>query len=207
MHFFRGVQVTLGPLIRFIWSVRSEGTENIPRGGRAIIASNHVNLVDPAYHCACSPRPFRTMAKKELFNNPTVGRLLDKLGAFPVARGKSDRKAVEKALNVLGDGQMMLIFPEGTRSKTGETGIFKSGTAMFAQRSKSVVVPSAIYAPYGIGFLKPTYVVYGKPITTEELGEFTGEKNSLKNASELIRERVLELIQEQKEKHGPHEHT
>lgn len=169
MTFQRFAIGLLGGLGKWLFSVKYVGVENIPKQGAVVIASNHINGWDPLLHAFNFKREFRVMAKKELFRFKPFGWLLRKIGAFPVERSRGDRGAVVAAKNALESGKMLLIFPEGTRSKTGKLLPFKSGAALFAVSTGSPIVPAIIHAPEGIGLFHPTVIEYGAPISPAEL--------------------------------------
>ncbi len=130
------------------------------------------------------------MAKAELFDKPILKWLLPKLGAFPIRRGGSDRQALRKGLSLLQDEEMIGVFPEGTRSKTGELGKGLTGVGFFALRSDAQVVPSVI-----IGSYKPfstLTIVYGEPVDLQTLRE---NKASAEEASEAIMAGIGALLQ------------
>ena len=102
------------------------------------------------------------MAKEELFSAPVLGKILPHINAFPVKRGMSDREALRKGLGILKEGKVLGLFPEGTRSKTGELGKGLAGAGFFALRSKAHIVPCAMIGPYKP--FKRLKVVFGKPI-------------------------------------------
>ena len=101
--------------------LKVEGTENIPKDGPLVIASNHLSLLDPPVLGTAATRKVHFMAKEELFV-PVLGTIYKILGAFPVRRGGADRAAIKHGIDILESGQVLAIFPEGTRSKTGELG-------------------------------------------------------------------------------------
>lgn len=131
------------------------------------------------------------MAKQELFNVPILKGLLPRLGAFPVRRGMSDKQALRTALNLLKDGKMIGLFPEGTRSKDGQLGKGLAGAGFFALRSDAAVVPCAIIGPYKMW--KPIKLVYGKPIDFTELKQ---NKGSADEATQKIMAEIQLLIDE-----------
>lgn len=187
----------LGWLGRLLFRVQYIGTDNIPKQGAVIVIGNHTNGWDPLLHAFNLKRDFHIMAKKELFRFKPFGWLLRQVGAFPVERGKGDRGAVETAEKVLRDGGMLLMFPEGTRSRTGHLLPFKTGAALFSITTGAPIVPSVIRAPKGIGLFRPTEIEYGEPITAAELvpeynGEITGVL--LKAASGRLRARIAAML-------------
>ena len=109
-----------------------------------ILASNHRSFLDPFAIGACLGRPIYFVAKQELFKNPLLGWILNCLGAFPVKRGAADEESVDTALALLERGQAVVIFPEGTRIRTGSLGSPKRGVGRLALQSGKPVVPIAV---------------------------------------------------------------
>ena len=133
---FRGV-------FRVGWRWKVKGLENFPMQGPVIVVSNHVSLADPIALGAALPRPIFFMAKEELFQYPVLGNICERLGAFPVRRGQADRNAIRRALELLEEGNVLGLFPEGSRSKTGELLKPQPGVAMIALKARVPVVPVA----------------------------------------------------------------
>ena len=117
--------------------LKVEGTENIPKDGPLVIASNHLSLLDPPVLGTAATRKVHFMAKEELFV-PVLGTIYKILGAFPVRRGGADRAAIKHGIDILESGQVLAIFPEGTRSKTGELGKAQPGALMMASKAKKM---------------------------------------------------------------------
>lgn len=126
--------------------LKVEGTENIPKDGPLVIASNHLSLLDPPVLGTAATRKVHFMAKEELFV-PVLGTIYKILGAFPVRRGGADRAAIKHGIDILESGQVLAIFPEGTRSKTGELGKAQPGALMMASKAKATIVPACIMVP------------------------------------------------------------
>ncbi|MFC3038943.1 lysophospholipid acyltransferase family protein [Virgibacillus xinjiangensis] len=184
------VAVILFPVFR----IKIIGKENIPKEGPVIICSNHTSNFDPPVVGITSPRDIYFMAKGELFEKRFLGKLLLKIHAFPVKRGMKDRNALRRGLEILEEGYTLGLFPEGTRSKTGELGRPLAGAGFFALRSKATIVPCAIIGPYQPG--KRLKVVYGKPMDMEKL------RNSKASAQEAA-DAIMEEIKFLKENHSP----
>nr|WP_039809430.1 lysophospholipid acyltransferase family protein [Jeotgalibacillus malaysiensis] len=178
------VKTVLTPAYR----IRTVGKEHIPEHGGVLICANHINVLDPPVVGITSPRPVSFMAKEELFNMPVLKKLLPNLNAFPVKRGMSDREALRKGLKQLKDGNVVGLFPEGTRSKDGQIGKGLAGAGFFALRSDAAVVPCAIIGPYK--FSRRLKVVYGKPINMAELKE---RKASATEVTEIIMNEIKTL--------------
>lgn len=146
--------------------MRVEGEENIPAEGPLVIASNHLSLLDPPVIGVASTRKVHFMAKQELFV-PILGDLYKILGAFPVRRGGADRAAIKHGIDILKSNQVLAIFPEGTRSKTGKLGKAEPGALMMASKALAIIVPCCVV---GTDFRRqekiwPKVTVrFGKPI-------------------------------------------
>lgn len=165
------------------------GREYFPKEGGVLLCSNHIDVLDPPVVGINAPRPVHFMAKAELFNVPVLGKAVSHLNAFPVKRGMSDREALRKGLGILKEGKVLGLFPEGTRSKTGELGNGLAGAGFFALRTEAAVVPCAIIGPYKA--FRRLKVVYGKPINMNELRE---RKASAEETTELIMSEIRKLI-------------
>lgn len=146
--------------------MRVEGAENIPAEGPLVIASNHLSLLDPPVIGVASTRKVHFMAKQELFV-PILGDLYKILGAFPVRRGGADRAAIKHGIDILKNNQVLAIFPEGTRSKTGKLGKAEPGALMMASKVLATIVPCCVvgtdFRRQGKIWPKVT-VRFGKPI-------------------------------------------
>jgi 1-acyl-sn-glycerol-3-phosphate acyltransferase len=142
------------------------GVENVPKSGGIIFACNHQGAFDVLIALAFMPRAFRFVAKKELFDIPLFGWYMSVAGYVPIDReiSASAHKTMGGVSDVLTKGDAVLIYPEGTRSKTGELGVFKRGSMMAAFASGADVVPVGIS---GSGKMMPkgTYLINRVPIT------------------------------------------
>jgi 1-acyl-sn-glycerol-3-phosphate acyltransferase len=147
--------------------------ENVPDTGSVLLVSNHISNLDPPLVGSGIDRKVRFMAKAELFQVSVLGWFLRKVGAFPVKRGAGDRNALRTVFKILDEGEVLGMFPEGTRSKSGEVEEAHSGAAAFALRSQATLIPVAIVGKYKR--FRPIKVVYGQPV---DLSEFYGQKTS-----------------------------
>ncbi|SHG64719.1 MULTISPECIES: 1-acyl-sn-glycerol-3-phosphate acyltransferase [Virgibacillus] len=180
------VSIIFFPLFR----IQVIGRENVPKTGPVIICSNHISNYDPPVVGITSPRSIYFMAKGELFDNPLLGKLLIGIQAFPVKRGMSDRNALRKGLQILKEGHTLGLFPEGTRSRTGELSKPLAGAGFFALRSNATIVPCAIignYKPF-----KQLKVIYGKPIPMDECRKT--KKATAQETADLIMEEIQKLL-------------
>lgn len=131
-------------LFRWVGSWQVEGRENVPEKGALILAPNHLSYLDPPLVGSAVDRPAWFMGKAELFEVPVFKWFLPAVHAFPVRRGTGDRAALKRTLELLAAGEAVTLFPEGTRSQTGELGEPEVGIGMIALRSGAAVVPMAI---------------------------------------------------------------
>ncbi len=121
------------------------GLENIPAEGPYLIVSNHLNFSDPEYICRAFPDPINFMVKKELFGYPVIGFGLRLLGTFPVDRGGNDFAAVRRGLELLERGNPLMLFPEGTRSRTHSLAKPLPGAGYLALKAGVPVLPVGIH--------------------------------------------------------------
>ncbi|MET3696133.1 1-acyl-sn-glycerol-3-phosphate acyltransferase [Bacillus oleivorans] len=189
MSFYHFAKTLVAVLLFPAYRIQVIGKENIPKEGGVLLCSNHISNLDPPVVGITCPRPISFMAKAELFNSPLFGKILKKVHAFPVKRGMSDREALRMGLKSLKDGHVLGLFPEGTRSKTGELGKGLAGAGFFAMRTDAKVVPCAIIGDYKFwGRIK---VIYGKPIDFEEMRE---KKVSAEEATDHIMSAIKSLL-------------
>ncbi|HZP58251.1 MAG TPA: lysophospholipid acyltransferase family protein [Dehalococcoidia bacterium] len=180
-----------------------EGRENIPRRGGAILVSNHLNNADPCVIPSVLNRRVITMAKKEMFRWPVVNLLFRFIGAFPVDRQGADLAALREAQSVIHDGILLLMFPEGTRSRDRQLHRGFPGTALIAFRTGAPIIPIAIWGtesvPWPWVFVRPfigprVYVKIGKPFYPTRVERITSD--AAREATDEIMVRVAELLPE-----------
>jgi 1-acyl-sn-glycerol-3-phosphate acyltransferase len=167
------------PFIRGLLRERAQGLENIPEGG-FVLAPNHVSNLDP-WPLGMPLWPHRQlnwMAKSELYK-PVVGTLISWGGAFPVRRGERDEGAIETAVERVQAGEIVVIFPEGTRKEKGMIKRHESrprtGAARVALRAGAPLVPAAIGGTDRLLRLGPLRVAYGPPV---DLSGIEGDERS-----------------------------
>ena len=124
------------------WQVR--GRDNVPSQGPVLVVANHLNLADPPLLWVSLGRKVIFMAKEELFRSGFLSYFIRGLGAFPVHRGRLDRKALRQAEQVLADGLALVMFPEGMRSHGGQLRPALPGSALIALRSGVPILPIGI---------------------------------------------------------------
>ncbi|MBV8940540.1 MAG: 1-acyl-sn-glycerol-3-phosphate acyltransferase, partial [Solirubrobacterales bacterium] len=139
------VRAVLQPFFHIYFRMVRIGRDHIPSSGPVIIAANHRSFIDPFVIGTMARRPMYYMAKKEIFAiNPLLTWLLSALGAFPVDRGQGDEETIETAKEILARGEIVLIFPEGTRIRPGTLGHPKRGVGRLALETGAPVVPVAV---------------------------------------------------------------
>jgi 1-acyl-sn-glycerol-3-phosphate acyltransferase len=129
---------------RIFLRFRVEGLEHLPRSGPLIIACNHISFWDPPLVGSVVPREAHFVAKAELFQNRLFGAIIRRYNAIPIHRGPQARRGLRGAEDVLAEGGAMVIFPEGTRSKTGSFLPPKPGITRLAALTRSPIVPARI---------------------------------------------------------------
>ncbi len=161
-----------------------------------ILCSNHLSNLDPVFLAIVHFKPINFMAKAELFRNRLFGKFLTAIGVFAVNRGKSDHQALDKATNILKSGDVLGIFVEGTRSKTGEFLRPKSGATVLAYGTSSPIIPVCITGGgknNKIKMFKKTIIEYNYPIFPEQLNIKEGTRLEIKAGTALIMQKIKEL--------------
>lgn len=155
--------------------------ENLKLKGGVIFICNHQNLLDPVMIMTVSPRIINFMAKKELFDNKIAGAIFRSMHGFPVNRRTADMKALRKALALLEQGEAFGIFPEGTRSVTGEMDEFEKGCAFIAAKTSSPIVPIYI-SPSSYKFGRRLRLIVGDCIYAQQVKDALPEGVKLVDA-------------------------
>lgn len=201
-RFYRVMKAIVRPLCFLIFPYRFEHRENIPETGPFVICSNHISYIDPVYLAlAVKDRQVFYMAKGELFRFRPFGWIIRHLGAFPVQRGKGDSDAMDVGYDHLKNGQIMGIFPEGTRSKTGRLGRAKSGVAVIATRAGVPVVPAAIRVKNGkVRPFHRAVIEFAPPIPPEAMQTGgSGKLTEYRAAVQLIMDPIARMLGEKED--------
>lgn len=175
------------------------GQENIPQHGPLVLIGNHVSNWDPVILACSVNRDVHFMAKEELFKVPVFCWIIRWLQAFPVRRGKPDKNALRISAEILAKGEVLALFPEGTRSKTGELLPFYPGAALFALRAKAPVVPVIMIGnrtTFPLTLRGKIEVRIGKPMYFQDLLEKKIGGEDIEKATTIIREEMLRLLKE-----------
>lgn len=184
------VLIVLNAVLYPIYRLKICGAENIPVGG-AVVCANHTANIDAVMLFLAFKRREKpaVIAKAELFRNKIASKFFRFMGVFPVNRGKSDLSAIKHALSLLKNGQKLLIFPEGTRVKEGESTDAKTGAAMMAMRAGVPVLPA--YITPGKKAIRGCTVTFGKPFMLER--PIKADAITYKDASETIMQKIAQI--------------
>ncbi|WP_327282255.1 MULTISPECIES: lysophospholipid acyltransferase family protein [unclassified Streptomyces] len=199
--------VLLGPLLRLLFRPRIEGLENIPAEGAAIVAGNHLSFSDHFLMPAILKRRITFLAKAEYFTGPGVkGRLtaffFRSAGQIPVDRSGKDagQAALREGLGVLAKGELLGIYPEGTRSHDGRLYKGKVGVAAMALGAGVPVVPCAMVGTFEIQppgqkipNIRRVTIRFGRPLDFSRYAGLEGERAVLRAVTDEIMYAVLQL--------------
>ena len=191
-RFYRTMWTIFTPVFRLLYPLDVQGAENLPTDEPVVICANHSHALDPVLLAAAMPRStsVRIMAKKELFSVPVIGKLITRLGAFPVDRGHADISAVKNSIQTLKDGCHLVVFPEGTRVKApGEVEV-KGGVAMIAIRSGVKMLP--VFIGMNKKVFRRVKIVFGRPYEPVYTGRRGTAEEYQDNAEEIMHQ-VYEL--------------
>lgn len=198
--FMRLIHFLGKPFFYSLGRVDCTGLEHVPAAGPCIIAANHISNFDVVYIGASVPRFPQFMAKVELYQNPFFGWLIRQLGSFPVYRGESDTWALAQAGRILDAGQMLVMFPEGTRSKQkarlkqGKVGVVK-----LALEHRAPVVPAAIWGTENFRFRlrhrQKITIRIGEPLDVVSMaGPPPYSRNTLRELTTVVMQRIANML-------------
>ena len=174
------VRLLLTPYLLFVFRARCIDSDKVPVDGPAIVTPNHFSFLDHFFVAVYLRRKVHFMAKSQLFKRP-MQFIYTHGGVFPVRRGQRDTRSIELAETILGRGDLVVMYAEGGRSRTGELGEAKPGVGKLALETGVPVVPTAIVGTERarnwkrLQFPKVT-VQYGHPIRFEQVDEPTREQ-------------------------------
>ncbi|GJF21891.1 lysophospholipid acyltransferase family protein [Streptomyces flaveolus] len=203
--------VLLGPLLRLVFRPRIEGLDHVPDSGAAIVAGNHLSFSDHFLMPAVLRRRITFLAKAEYFTGPGLkGRLtaffFRSAGQIPVDRSgkEAGQAAIREGLGVLGRGELLGIYPEGTRSHDGRLYKGKVGVAVMALRAGVPVVPCAMIGTFEaqppgrkIPKVHPVVIRFGRPLDFSRYAGMEGEKAVLRAVTDEIMYAILSLSEQE----------
>jgi 1-acyl-sn-glycerol-3-phosphate acyltransferase len=181
--------------VKLLFRLQASGTEHLPREGGYVLSANHLSNLDPwPLGLPLFPgRQIRFMAKKELFRSP-LRPILKYGGAFEVRRGEGDTKAIETAVQLAREGEVVAIFPEGTRRKKGLAKKHharpRTGAARVALEAGVPLIPAAIAGTDRIMRLGPLRVAYGPPVELDDLRD----GRDMREAAQIGTDRLMTAI-------------
>ena len=192
---YLAIGVLSWPVVRYLYRLRPVGLEHLPREGGFVLAANHVSNFDPwPLGLPLFPRRWlRFMAKSELYWWP-LRHLLNGSGAFPVRRGLADREAVRTAIGLVRSGEVVVMFPEGTRRRKGlvkrHQARAHTGAARIALEARAPLVPAAIAGTDRLARLGQLRVAYGPAIDLDDLRD-----TEVHEAAQTATERLMAEIE------------
>jgi 1-acyl-sn-glycerol-3-phosphate acyltransferase len=189
---------SLGALASGAARLQVHGKERIPPTGGLVVALNHLSWIDIPLFAYANPRNTYFVAKVEVHRVPGLGAFIRAFGTFSVRRGESDRDAVRRMREVVREGNVLGVFVEGTRQRSGVPGDVQPGAAMVALQEDVPVICGAIDGSqrWKVGNFAPTTIVWGEPRRFEGLPK--GGKG-YREASEQIRLEIRRLWEEARE--------
>lgn len=200
---YRVGHLIVAPTSKLVWRPTVTGTENVPRSGGVILASNHLSFIDSFAIPIVAPRPVSFLAKSDYFTGTGVGGAVRRgffrtIGAIPVDRhsSRAAQESLDAALEVLRDGRAFGIYPEGTRSRDGRLYKGRTGVAWLALTAGVPVVPVGLQGtdqvqPVGSSFPRPARVTvaFGPPITPDRFADLPAGR-----ARRLLTDEVMDAI-------------
>jgi 1-acyl-sn-glycerol-3-phosphate acyltransferase len=163
--------------------IRCEGRQHVPDAGGALVCSNHQSFLDPVLVGLACDRRLNYLARQSLFRFVLFRRLIQWYDAIPIERDGLGLSGMKETLRRLRRGEMVLIFPEGTRTRDGRLGPLKAGFTALARRGKVPLVPVAIVGAYQVWprsqrwpWPAPIWIQFGPPISAEEVAALSDDE-------------------------------
>ncbi len=191
-------------ILKVVYRLRVRGISNIPKTGAVLMVANHQSFVDPPMiGSPINHRHTDFLARGGLFKFKPFGWVITLLHSTPIKQGSGDAGAMKATIAKLNEGKMMLVFPEGSRTDSGEVQEFQRGIALLLKRVQCQVIPVGIAGAYDVWprtrkfpklFTRPMSVVYGQPIDSKEL-----MTQGADHAMNELRTRVIELVDQAEE--------
>lgn len=197
---YRLARLIVTVAVRSWFRPRIQGRANVPAAGPVILAPVHRSFADFVFSALLTDRKLFFMAKDSLWASPALGRLLVALGCFPVHREGADREALRRAEEVLRQGQVLVVFPEGTRKEGPEVAPLHDGVAFLAARTGAPIVPMGIGGsdramPKGTKIPKPLRIdlVVGPALPAPETTSRRVTRGQLDQATAALHQAVQEV--------------
>lgn len=176
--FYEAWSLLVGSVLRIVFRGKAFHTDRVPRDGPLLIAANHQSFLDPPmFGCFTPQRQLDFVARSGLFSWKPLGWVIERLHAIPLREDTGDAAAIREILARLAKDRAVLIFPEGSRTTTGEIDEFKRGVMVLVKRAKCPVIPAAVEGAFyrwprhgkPTLFGPPVLIAYGHPIPYDEL--------------------------------------
>lgn len=189
MNFF---QRTLVKFASVFYPTKFHGIENVC-DSNTLICCNHLSIIDVLYLARIFDKDTNFLAKKEVVNNKLFGRFLRNFGAIPIDRENVDIRSILTIVKILKNGKNLVIFPEGTRNKTGNTDLlpFKGGSMVFAVKTKKPILPIIIYKKARI--FRKNHVIIGKAFYLDEFYGRELNDQTISQMENFVRDKMIEL--------------
>ncbi|MBQ3409230.1 MAG: 1-acyl-sn-glycerol-3-phosphate acyltransferase [Clostridia bacterium] len=174
-----------------IYRIKVIGKNKVPKYGAYIICANHINMLDALAVVCTNRRKVRFICKKEMFSKRILGWVLKTADTIPLDREKNDIESMKRTIKGLNNGDLLGIFPEGTRKGMEKNVKVKNGAAFFALKSRVKVIPLGIQ-----GSFKPftkVKLVYGEPLDFSEYYGKEKEKETLDKVTDIIMDNIVKL--------------
>ena len=199
---WRVSQLIMQNVFCFWLGYRARGQERLDEAGGGLVLGNHQSFIDPLLIGLQLHRPISFVARDSLFKIPVIGWILRNTYVMPISRESASSASLRETIRRMQHGFLVGVFPEGTRTETGEVGPFKPGFVALIRRAKLPVYPVGIAGAFqamgkGSWFMKPARVrvVVGEPISVEVLAQFEGRDKD-QALIELVRSRIVECYRE-----------
>lgn len=188
------VRYTFMAYFNLFYKIDEMGKENIPKNGAYVLCSNHIHWMDPILYVCENRRMIYAIGKDSLFNSPIKNFVMRRLGVMPVSRESAgaNLSSIEEGINRLQEGNLLLIYPEGTRNPYMEDIKPKKGVALFALEAKVPIIPMAM-----VGSFKPGTKIrfkIGKPIDISEYYPNEDEKVNPRNLVKVTNNVMDEIL-------------
>ncbi len=187
MNFFQKIPIFF---FSMLYPMKVYGKENIPEGG-AVLVSNHFRAIDCGFIARICDKDIKYLAKKEIFKNKLISKIVKSYGGIPIDRDNPDMKSLLEAIKEIKKGNKLCIFPEGKRNVSGTSDLqeIKGGSVIFSIKAKCPIVPIMMLKKAKI--FSKTRIIIGKPF---ELSDYYGKKLSnedIETLDQIVREKMI----------------
>ncbi len=189
MNLYKLLTSIIRPLFSLLYKIEIKGEQYLPEEGAYIVAANHIHNFDPVLlACFLKKREIHYLAKKELFKYTFFAKIFDKVGVIPIDRNKNDINAIKKVLKLLKSGEILGIFPQGTRVKSNDEDSAKAGLGMFSIKTNTPIIPVRIDGNYKF-FSNITITIFDVYMPDDEYKDNPNQENYIN-----ISNKVMDII-------------